>query len=133
MDLYQYIESVRFTPFKWGTHDCYQFTSKAIEVQTGRGLPTVFPYSTPKGALRQFKTFYREAHLSSPEAYLDATYIRLPKGVTSPSGGLVLRVYDDPSFKYIFGICLDGRVVFPGANGLEFTDIDFDKDTFWVV
>lgn len=132
MSLEDYIESARFTPFKWGTHDCYQFTSKALEAHTGKGLPQVFPYSTEKGALRQIKTFIREAHLSGPTAYLDATYTRLPKGVLPPSGGLVLRVYDDPRFKFIFGICIGAKVVFPGADGLEFTDIDFDIDNFWV-
>ena len=128
MTLEELVETSRNRPFKWGTHDCYQFASKALEAQTGKGLPQSKPYRTAKGAFRRYTEFYR----GSPEAYLDAAYMRLPKGVIPPSGGLVLRVYDDPNFKYIFGICLDSRVVFPGADGLEFTDIDFDKDTFWV-
>ena len=131
--LHDYIQSVKDRPFEWGTFDCYCFASKAIEVQTGKGLPLTYGYKTAKGALRQLKSFHREAHLTSTEAYLDWAYMRLPKGVLPHSGGLVSRVYDDPYFKSILGICVGDKVVFPGANGLEFTDIDFDKDTFWVI
>lgn len=133
MTVEDYIHSVKDKPFEWGSHDCYHFASKVIELQTGKGLPLTYSYSDAKGGLRQLRRTLVEARIASPEALADHLYMRVAKGVLPPSGSLCMRLYDETAFGLIFGISLNHQVVFPGNNGLEFTDIDFNIDKFWVV
>lgn len=102
--LAEYLESVRETPFAWGSHDCALFAASAVEAMTGvdYGAPFRGKYRTELGSVRALKRF----GAGSLEATLDGLFPEIPLAFAQ-RGDVVMR--DEAA-----GICLGPDAAFVG-------------------
>jgi hypothetical protein len=107
-----YFESVRSTPFAWGSHDCATFCNDVIRVITGIDRWPALPnYSTARGAMR----------ITDRGGLLSLVELSLGEPV-APSyarrGDVVFYLH--PKHGPALGICNGDNFAAPGDAGLEF-------------
>ena len=114
--LARFIESRRRRHFSWGKHDCCMFAADAAKVITGKDLAAEFRgrYRTALGAKRKINAYggLREvltAVLGEPKSILAAS-----------RGDLVLIPAD--GFRESVGVCIGGRSIFAGEQGVVIRD-----------
>jgi hypothetical protein len=107
-----YFDSVRTTPFAWGTHDCASFCREVIYAITGESRwPAITKYCTARGAMRVTGG-------SSLLALVKLTLGEPVAPVYAGRGDVVLYVH--PQHGPALGVCNGDNFAAPGDAGLEF-------------
>lgn len=127
-----YVESVRSTPFRWGSHDCLSFSNAAVEAYRGYGYVDDWlgGYSTDAGAAVHSTRLLRRHGFSGIVDAVDTRLERYQHRVP-PRGSVVARPCRG-ILGYAFGVVVSDRAAFVGVSGLNMLRIETD-DVFWRV
>lgn len=112
--LYAYVDSVRNTPFAYGTHDCALFTAGAVQAMTGEDPAAPFRgrYRTAIGGLRKM----RAAGFEDQVDFVARTFDEVSPA-TIQMGDICL------TSEGALGVCVGDRVAVAGEHGLRFVPL----------
>lgn len=116
--LFDYLESVRSKPFKYGENDCCLFVANAVEAMTGIDPAEEFRGYDEDGAKEILSRF---GGLEGLAEYVceKSGFPEVPVSMAQ-RGDVVLA-------KDMLGICLGRRVAAPGKSGVVYLPRTFDR------
>ena len=112
--LHAHLESVRATPFGYGTNDCALFTAGAVAAMTGEDPAAAFrgKYRTRIGGLRKI----RAAGYADQIDFVAKNFREIQPAFASVGDVVVLNVG-------ALGVHVGDRVAVAGADGLSFCPV----------
>lgn len=104
VELFDFIENYD-NAFEFGTSDCFQFSSKAIEVQTGVNVAKDFEYSSEKQALRILKKINKDSFTD----LITERFTKISKNLARR--GDIVSVQHDGAFGVALAVCVGDKAM----------------------
>lgn len=119
--LYDYLNSVRGAPFRYGANDCALFTAGAVAAMTDEDPAAAFRgrYKTLIGGLRKI----REAGYADQVDFVARNFAEIPPR-EARAGDLILT--DEGAL----GVCVGDRLALAGETGLRFAPLSSIERAF---